>query len=237
MVLTWTLVSSNHCGLGYPNFNSWCLMFSWVCQFLSAIHYTLFHNNDPFYLSNWEGSTFFLGSWSWKCFSVFEALLQDYPTLIHVNPSKPFVLEMDAFDFALGVVFSQLGEDNLFHPIGFHFRKFNLVEINYKIHDKELLAIVDAFEEWCHLLERAQHEITMYSYHKNLQYFMTVHVLSQRQAQWALSLSWFQFVITYCPRQQQGKPYVLFHHLYLTLKKGDAVYDQQCDTIIKPKNL
>jgi hypothetical protein len=99
------------------------------------------------------------------------------------------------------------------------------------------LAIVDAFEEWCHLLERVQHEITMYSYHKNLQYFMTVHVLSQRQAQWALSLSWFQFVITYYPRQQQGKLDVLFRHLYLTLKKGDAVYDQQCDTIIKPKNL
>jgi hypothetical protein len=64
-----------------------------------------------------------------------------------IEKDQPFVLEMDAFDFALGVVFSQLGEDNLFHPIGFHFRKFNLVEINYKIHDKELLAIVDAFEE------------------------------------------------------------------------------------------
>jgi hypothetical protein len=26
--------------------------------------------------------------------------------------------------------------------------------INYEIHDKELLAIIDAFEEWHHLLER-----------------------------------------------------------------------------------
>jgi hypothetical protein len=42
------------------------------------------------------------------------------------------------------------------------------MEINCKIHDKELLAIMDAFEGWHHLLEGVQHEITMYSNHKNL---------------------------------------------------------------------
>jgi hypothetical protein len=67
------------------------------------------------------------------------------PLLIHANPSKPFVLEMDAFDFALSVVLSQLGVDNLLHPIGFRFHKFSLVKINYEFHDKELLAIVDPF--------------------------------------------------------------------------------------------
>jgi hypothetical protein len=55
---------------------------------------------------------------------------------------------MDAFDFALGVVLSQLGLDNLLYPIGFRFRKLSPVKINYEIHDKELLAIVDAFKEW-----------------------------------------------------------------------------------------
>jgi hypothetical protein len=52
------------------------------------------------------------------------------------------------------------------------------VKINYKIHDKKLLAIMDAFEEWCHLFEGAQHEIIMYLDHKNLQYFMTTGVLN-----------------------------------------------------------
>jgi hypothetical protein len=64
------------------------------------------------------------------------------------------------------------------------------------MYNKELLAIVDAFEEWCHLLEGVQHEITMYSNYNNLQYFMT-SVLNRRQAWRALSLSQFQFVITY----------------------------------------
>jgi hypothetical protein len=37
---------------------------------------------------------------------------------------------------------------------------------------------MDAFEEWCHILERVQHEITMYFDYKNFQYFMIVRVLN-----------------------------------------------------------
>jgi hypothetical protein len=87
---------------------------------------------------------------------------------------------MDVFDFAIGVVFSQLGEDNLLHLIGFNFHNFSPTEINCEIHDKEFIAIVDAFEEWHHLFEGAQYEINVYLDHKNLQYFMTIHVLNRR---------------------------------------------------------
>jgi hypothetical protein len=91
------------------------------------------------------------------------------PLLIHAYISKPFVLEMDVFDFTIGNVFSQLGKNTLFHLVSFCSHNFFPTEINYEIHDKELLTIIDAFEKWRHLLERAQHEITMYLNHKNLQ--------------------------------------------------------------------
>ncbi len=84
------------------------------------------------------------------------------PLLIHVNPSKPFVLEMDAFNLAIGAMLSQLGENNLLHFFNFCFHNFSPIEINYEIHDKKLLAIMDAFEEWHHLLEGVQHEIIVY---------------------------------------------------------------------------
>jgi hypothetical protein len=90
------------------------------------------------------------------------------PLLIHADPSKPFVLEMDASNFALSVIFSQPREDNFLHPIGFHSHKFFPVEINYEIHDRKLLAIVDVFEEWHHLLEGAQRKIIVYFNHKNI---------------------------------------------------------------------
>ncbi len=100
------------------------------------------------------------------------------PLLIHVGPSKPFVLETKASNFTLGVVFSQLEENNLLRLVGFCYRKFSFIKINYEIHDKELLAIMDAFEEWRHILEGVRHEITIYFDYKNLQYFMTTHVLN-----------------------------------------------------------
>ncbi len=53
---------------------------------------------------------------------VFQSLKVFFITtllFIHVGPSRPFILEMDAFDFALNAIFSQIGEDNLFHLVGF----------------------------------------------------------------------------------------------------------------------
>jgi hypothetical protein len=62
---------------------------------------------------------------------------------------------MNTSDFAWGIVFSQLGKDNFFHPIGFHFLKFFPTKINYEIDDKEFLIIVHAFEKRHHLLKGA----------------------------------------------------------------------------------
>ena len=67
------------------------------------------------------------------------------PILAHVDPKKPFIMEADASDFALGSILSQQGDDEKLHLVAFHSRKFDAAEINYEIHDKELLAIVDSF--------------------------------------------------------------------------------------------
>jgi hypothetical protein len=39
------------------------------------------------------------------------------PFLIHVDLSKPFILEMDVFNFALGTILSQFGKSNLLHGL------------------------------------------------------------------------------------------------------------------------
>lgn len=78
--------------------------------------------------------------------------------MIHTDPSRPFILETNVCNFALNIIFSQLEENHLFHPIDFDFCNFFSIEINYEIRDKELLTVVDAFEKLCHLLERVQYE-------------------------------------------------------------------------------
>jgi hypothetical protein len=97
----------------------------------------------------------------------------------------------------LGSILSPYGENGRLHPIAYRSRKFFAAEICYEIHDKELLAIIDAFEKWCHLLEGAQHTTTVYTDHKNLEYFMSTRVLNRRQARWSMSLSRFDFVFTF----------------------------------------
>jgi len=47
------------------------------------------------------------------------------PLFIHADFSKPFILEMDASNFVINTILSQLGKDNLLHPIGFHSHKFS----------------------------------------------------------------------------------------------------------------
>ena len=65
------------------------------------------------------------------------------------NNSRPYCVEADSSDFATGVVLSQeCLEDGKWHPVAFLSKSLSLVKRNYEIHDKEMLAIVRALEEW-----------------------------------------------------------------------------------------
>ena len=92
------------------------------------------------------------------------------------------MVETDASDFALGCILSQYQGRRL-HPVVFHSRKLNPAERNYEIHHKELLAIMEAFEEWKHYLvgEGKNDPITVYTDHGNLQTFLTKKEWNLRQ--------------------------------------------------------
>jgi hypothetical protein len=62
-------------------------------------------------------------------------------------------VETDVSDFILGGILLQVSEDKKLHPNAFYSRKFSLAKINYEMHDKELLVIVDYFKAWRRYLE------------------------------------------------------------------------------------
>ena len=64
------------------------------------------------------------------------------PILAHVDPQKPFIIKAD-----LCCILSQQGDDKKLHPLSFDSHKFNTAEMNYEVHDKELLAIVGSFAQ------------------------------------------------------------------------------------------
>ena len=88
-------------------------------------------------------------SWSGDCQRAFEALKKAFttaPVLARWDPDSKIIVEIDASDRALAaILLTYSGKD--IHPIAFHSRTFNKAEMNYDIHDKELLAIVKAFKK------------------------------------------------------------------------------------------
>jgi len=80
------------------------------------------------------------------------------------------------------------------------------VERNYKIHDKEMLAIICVLEEWRHFLEGARHWVEIWMDHKNLEYFMMAKKLNHHQACWSLYLARFNFKLIHHLEYSMGKP-------------------------------
>ena len=116
------------------------------------------------------------------------------------------MVETDASDYALAAVLSIQTLDGDYHPVAFHSWTFKDTETNYDIHDKELMAIYDAFKCWHHYLEGAGTPIDIITDHHNLQYFSTTKVLSRRQAWCSEYLSQFNMVIRFHPGKLGTKP-------------------------------
>jgi len=76
---------------------------------------------------------------------------------------------------------------------------------NYDIHDKELLAIVQAFHKWKRYTRGNTKPIRVLTNLKDLVTFMTTKELNERQAQWMQELSQYNFKIEYRPGKEGGK--------------------------------
>jgi len=70
------------------------------------------------------------------------------PILALPQDSESFRIEADSSDFTSGAILSQqLPREEKWHPVAFYSKFLSLVEWNYKIHDKEMLAIIRTLEE------------------------------------------------------------------------------------------
>jgi hypothetical protein len=178
--------------------------------------------------------------WRWtaegeKSFTELKTRFTTAPILKHFDPQRPVIIETDASDFALGAVLSQRDDENRLHPVAFHSRRFQPAEINYEIHDKEHLAIVDAFKHWRRYCEGAQHQVQVFLDHQNLEYFATTTVLNRRQARWAQELAGIDFKIFYRPGTQNGKPDALSRRAEYCPETG-GIENQSITTVLHKKH-
>ncbi|KAG9665731.1 hypothetical protein KCU87_g10162, partial [Aureobasidium melanogenum] len=157
--------------------------------------------------------------------------------LRHFDPDRETIVETDASDFVSGGILSQYDNEGVLRPVAFFSKKHSPAECNYEIYDKELMAIVRAFETWRPELEGAAFPTQVVTDHKNLEYFTTTKQLSQRQARWNEFLSRFDFKITYRPGKQGVKPDALTRRSGdLPQEGGDERLQHRHQTVLKPEN-
>ena len=70
------------------------------------------------------------------------------PILAHYDPKKPITIETDASKYVTAGIISQTGDDGILRPIAYRSKSMSKRECYYDIHDKELLAIILALEDW-----------------------------------------------------------------------------------------
>ncbi|MBW0496558.1 hypothetical protein O181_036273 [Austropuccinia psidii MF-1] len=135
-----------------------------------------------------EDSPFIFNEEALSQFQILKEAFTTSPILSHFNPSLPTIVETDASDYSLGAELSQLNDSGK-HPIAFDSGKLLPTELNYEIHEKELLGIVWALKRWGAFFISLFDSFEVLTNYSSLQYFMSSKVLTLCQARWAEFLS------------------------------------------------
>jgi hypothetical protein len=90
----------------------------------------------------------------------------------------------DASDYVSASVLLQYDDEGILHPIAFFSKKYTPIECNDEIYDKELIAIIRAFEEWRPEQEGTLYPILVLCDHKNLEYFISMKLQTVIKPDW-----------------------------------------------------
>lgn len=128
--------------LGFANF---------YCRFICDFS----HHARPLFNLTGKNATWVWGESQQAAFDEIKRAVTLQPVLAFANDSRPYCVEVNSSDFMTGAVISQPDAEDKWHLVTFMSKSLNTVEHNYKIHDKEMLTIIHALEEWQHYLEGA----------------------------------------------------------------------------------
>nr|GFB24820.1 reverse transcriptase domain-containing protein [Tanacetum cinerariifolium] len=131
-----------------------------------------------------KNTPFIFSEDSIKAFQMLKKKLTEALILIAPNWDLPFELMYDASDFAIGAVLGQRHEKH-FRPIHYASKTMNDAESNYTMTEKEMLAVVYAFEKfWSYLI---MNKSIVHTDHSALKYLFAKKDAKER----LLCASWF----------------------------------------------
>ena len=141
------------------------------------------------------------------CMNAFEFLKKKLTsTPIVVTLDLPFELTCDASNFTVGAVLGQRKE-KVFYEIYYANRTLNDAQLNYATTNKELLAIVFAFDKFRPYL--IGNKVIEFTDHLAIKYLMTKKDMKPRLIRWVLLLQEFDVEI----RDKKGSKNMALDHL------------------------
>ncbi|GJV95437.1 reverse transcriptase domain-containing protein [Tanacetum coccineum] len=125
-------------------------------------------------------------------FQTLKKKLTEAPILIAPNWDQPFEIMCDASDYAIGAVLGQRIEKH-FRPIHYASKTMTEAETNYTTTEKEMLAVVYAFEKFRSYL--IMNKSVVYTDHSALKYLFNKKDAKARLLRWVLLLQEFDFKV------------------------------------------
>ena len=144
-----------------------------------------------------------------ECHQAFVALkkaLVTAPIIVAPDWSIPFEVMCDASDFAVGAVLGQR-KAKLLHSIYYASKTLSDAQLNYTTTEKELLAVVFAFDKFRAYLVGTK--VTVYTDHSAIKYLITKKEAKPRLIRWILLLQEFDLEI----RDRKGTENQVADHL------------------------
>ncbi|GJT59203.1 reverse transcriptase domain-containing protein [Tanacetum coccineum] len=139
-------------------------------------------------------------------FELFKRRLYEASILVVPDWNLPFELMCDASDFAIGAVLGQRRSKH-FQPIHYASKTMTEAQIHYTTTEKEMLAVVYAFEKfWPYLVLSKS---IVYTDHSALKYLMNKQDAKPRLLRWVLLLQEFDITI----RDKKGSENLAADHL------------------------
>jgi len=89
-------------------------------------------------------------NWTQQYQEVFEELKHRFktaPILCHYHSERHKQIETNASDLAKAGILPPYKLDKRWHPFAFYNKCFLPAELNYDVHDKEMVVIVNCFQE------------------------------------------------------------------------------------------